>query len=76
MNISYAPPTAFSVGGSATLRPNYLGGSLYTPDRSPNRFFNPAAVIAPSTQTPNDPSRPFGNLGRNVARTNGIFNLN
>jgi hypothetical protein len=32
-------------------------------------------VVAPSTATPNDPSRPFGNLGRNVARTNPIYNL-
>lgn len=74
VNISYGPPTAFSVGGQATLRPIYLGGSLYSADRSPNAYFNKAAVIAPSA-IPLNESNPFGNLGRNVARTNGILNL-
>lgn len=32
-------------------------------------------MIAPSVQTPNDASKPFGNLGRNVAVSNAIFNL-
>ena len=30
---------------------------------------------APSTATPNDPSSPLGNLGRNVATTNEIYDF-
>jgi hypothetical protein len=75
VNITYGPPTAFSVSGAPTYRPNYLGGDLYSTERSSSNYFNKAAFIAPSTQTPNDPSRPFGNLGRNVAVSPAIFNL-
>ncbi|MGH9722101.1 MAG: TonB-dependent receptor domain-containing protein, partial [Bryobacteraceae bacterium] len=75
VNISYAPPAAFSVSGAPTYRPIYLGGDLYSADRSATNYFNKAAVIAPSTVDANDPSRPFGNLGRNVAQTPGIYNL-
>jgi hypothetical protein len=76
VNISYAPPTLFQVSTLApTYRPNYAGGSLYSPERSATNYFNKAAFIAPNTATPNDPSNPFGNLGRNVARTNPIHNL-
>jgi hypothetical protein len=75
VNISYGPPAAFSVSTAPTYRPNYVGGDLYSPDRSVTNYFNRAAVVAPSVANPNDPSRPFGNLGRNVARTNSIFNL-
>lgn len=73
INISYGPPAAFSVSGAPTYRPNYVGGQkLYTPDRVA-QYLNRAAFIAPSTATPNDPTQPFGNLGRNVARTEPIF---
>ncbi len=76
VNISYGPPTAFQVSTLApTYRPNYTGGSLYSAERSATNYFNKAAFIAPSTATPNDASSPFGNLGRNVAVTNGISNL-
>ncbi|NWF84713.1 MAG: TonB-dependent receptor [Bryobacteraceae bacterium] len=76
INITYAAPSAFQVASSTTYRPNYVGGDIYTADRSPNRYFNSAAFSAPSVATPNDPSQPFGNLGRNVAMTEGIFNFN
>lgn len=75
INISYAAPSAFQVSTAPTHRPNYVGGDIYTEDRSPNGYFNKAAVIAPSTATPNDPSHPFGNLGRNVARSEAIYNF-
>ncbi|MGH9673874.1 MAG: TonB-dependent receptor domain-containing protein, partial [Bryobacteraceae bacterium] len=75
VNISYAPPSNFQVSGAPTYRPNYVGGDLYSTTRDPANYFNRAAVIAPSVATPNDPSRPFGNLGRNVASTRAIYNL-
>lgn len=75
INLSYAPPSAFQVSSAPTYRPNYLGGSIYSSEKSVTNYFNKASVIAPSTATPNDPSRPFGNLGRNVASTEPIFNF-
>ena len=75
INLSYSPPTAFSVSGAPTYRPNYLGGSIYSAEKSPQNYFNKAAVAAPDRQNVNDPSHPFGNLGRNVARTESIFNF-
>jgi hypothetical protein len=75
INMSYAAPSAFQVSTAPTQRPNYLGGSLYSAEASATNYFNKAAVIAPSVQTPNDPSKPFGNLGRNVAVSNAIFNF-
>ncbi len=74
VNISYSPPSAFQVSTVApTYRPNYLGGDIYAPERSATRYLNPAAVIAPNTQNVNDPSQPFGTLGRNVGRSESIF---
>ena len=75
INMSYSVPSLFQVSTAPTYRPNYLGGSLYSDAKSPTNYFNKAAVIAPSTATPNDPSKPFGNLGRNVARSNAIYNF-
>jgi hypothetical protein len=75
INISYGPPSAFSVSGAPTYRPNYLGGDIYSADRDASNYFNKASLSAPSVATPNDPSDPFGNLGRNIAETNAIFNL-
>jgi hypothetical protein len=75
INISYSPPTAFQVSGAPTYRPNYLGGDIYSPEKSPTNYFNKAAFVTPDRQNANDPSRPFGNLGRNIARTESIFNF-
>lgn len=75
VNITYAAPSAFQVSSAPSYRPNYVGGSLYPDSRTPNVWFNKAALSAPSTATPNDPSSPFGNLGRNVGRTEAIFNF-
>ncbi|MBE0658433.1 MAG: TonB-dependent receptor [Bryobacteraceae bacterium] len=75
INLNYSVPSAFSVSSAPTYRPNYLGGSLYSSEKSVRNYFNKAAIIAPSTATPNDPSRPFGNLGRNMGRSEAIFNF-
>jgi hypothetical protein len=75
INISYAAPAAFQVASSTTYRPNYVGGDIYSPERSVQNYFNRAAFSAPSIATPNDPTAPFGNLGRNIAQTEPIFNF-
>ena len=47
VNISYGPPTAFQVSTLApTYRPNYVGGSLYSAERSPANYFNKPAFSA------------------------------
>ncbi len=73
VNLSYSPPAQFQVSTAPTYRPNYLGGNIYPTERNNQRFLNPAAVAAPNIQTPNDPSQPFGTLGRNVGRSEAIF---
>ena len=73
VNISYGPPSLFQVSGAPTYRPNYLGGDIYAPERTAQRYLNPAAVIAPNVQNPNDPTQPFGTLGRNVGRSESIY---
>jgi hypothetical protein len=75
VNVTYGPPAAFQVASSLTYRPNYVGGDIYSPERSVQNYFNKAAFLAPSTATPNDASRPIGNLARNIAQTPGIFNF-
>ncbi|MBY0504214.1 MAG: carboxypeptidase regulatory-like domain-containing protein [Bryobacteraceae bacterium] len=73
VNISYTAPAAFQVSGAPTYRPNYLGGDIYAPERNNQRFLNAAAFGAPNAQNVNDPTRPFGNLGRNVGRSEAIY---
>ncbi len=73
INIRYSPPAAVSVSGAPTYRPDYVGGDIYTADRSPNLYLNPAAFALPATAA--NPARPFGNLGRNIGRTENIFNF-
>jgi hypothetical protein len=75
VNLSYGPIASFQVSGAPTYRPIYLGGSIYSPERSVANYFNKDAFTTPDRLTPNDPSQPFGNLGRNVARTEAIFNF-
>jgi hypothetical protein len=75
INITYSAPTAFQVSGAPSYRPNYLGGDIYPAERTATKYLNAAAFAAPDKQNVNDPSQPFGNLGRNVARTESIFNF-
>jgi len=72
INLSYSAPAQFQVSGYPTYRPNYVGGSLYG-EPTAQTYLNRAAVIAPNVQNPNDPSQPFGNLGRNAARSESIY---
>lgn len=75
INLSYTAPSAFQVSTAPTYRPNYLGGSIYSSEKSVQNYFNKSSVVAPNSQNANDPSRPFGNLGRNVGRTEALFNF-
>lgn len=67
INLSYSIPSAAQVSGYPTYRPNYIGGDLYAPERSNQRYLNPAAVAVPPI------NQPFGTLGRNAARSEAIF---
>jgi hypothetical protein len=69
VNITYSPAAVGQVSGAPSYRPVYLGGDIYSTSKSPSAYFNRAAFALP------DPSQPFGNLGRNVARTESIFNF-
>ena len=75
VNISYGRPTAFQVSTLApTYRPNYVGAVSIRPS-AVRPTISTSQPSAPSTATPNDPSSPLGNLGRNVATTNGIYDF-
>jgi hypothetical protein len=69
INISYSPAAAGQVSSAPTYRPNYIGGDIYPATRTPSAWLNRAAFALP------DPTAPFGNLGRNVGRTESIYNL-
>ncbi len=69
VNITYSPASVGQVSGAPSYRPVYLGGDIYTTEKSASRYFNQAAFAIPSS------SDPFGNLGRNVGRTEAIFNV-
>ena len=77
INITYAPPAAFQVSHCAHLPARTIvGGDIYSADRSPNRTTSTTRRSSRrASPTPNDPSQPFGNLGRNVARTEGDLQL-
>jgi hypothetical protein len=69
VNITYSPATVGQVSGAPSYRPNYLGGDIYPATKNATTYFNRAAFALP------DSSQPFGNLGRNVGRTESIFNF-
>jgi hypothetical protein len=69
INITYSPTSQGQVSGAPSYRPNYLGGDIYSADKTPSNYFNKAAFALPSYTSP------FGNLGRNIARTESIFNF-
>jgi hypothetical protein len=68
IHIYYGPSAAFQACGSCRQRPNYLGGDIYGDRSNPLNYFNKAAFAIPT-----DVSQPFGNLGRNVARSNNFW---
>ena len=69
INLSYTPPTNFSVSGSPTYRPN-LTGDPETPEgqRTINNYLNPDTVVIPTDRT-----QPFGDAPRNAARSHPFF---
>jgi hypothetical protein len=68
VHIRYGPSAQFQACGSCRQRPNYLDGDIYGDRDDPSNYFNKAALAIPT-----DPSQPFGNLGRNVARSSGFW---
>ncbi|HZF39040.1 MAG TPA: TonB-dependent receptor, partial [Blastocatellia bacterium] len=68
VNLTYSAGSAFQVGSSLTYRPNLTGQPLILDSDDPNRYLNPAAVIAPT-----DRSKPFGNAGRNIVSGPSFF---
>ena len=68
INLRYSPASQFVVGSSAP-RPNLIGDPL-APEaqRNIDNYFNKDAVVIPT-----DRSKPFGNAGRNVARSHPLF---
>lgn len=64
IHIYYGPNSQFQACGGCRQRPNYVGGDIYGDRSNPDNYLNAAAFANPT-----DPSQPFGNLGRNVARS-------
>ena len=71
INLSYSPTSQFQVSGLPTYRPNVIGNPV-TPEgqRTVANYLNKATVLIPT-----DPSQPFGNAGRNVARSHPFYEL-
>jgi hypothetical protein len=69
INLNYAPTAQFQVSTAPTYRPN-LNGDPYAADRTIDNYFNKDNISVPT-----DPSQPFGNAPRNVARGNAIKTL-
>jgi hypothetical protein len=69
VNISYTVPAASQVSSYPTYRPDYVGGDIYAAERDARNYLNRAAFATPATNVL------FGTLGRNVARTESIFNF-
>ncbi|MGB9606491.1 MAG: TonB-dependent receptor, partial [Bryobacteraceae bacterium] len=63
VNLTYNPASQFQVSSAPTYRPNITGDPMMPKgQRRAERWLNPDTV-----QIPTDPSRPFGNAGRNIA---------
>jgi hypothetical protein len=71
INISYSPTATAQVSTAVnpTYRPNYVGGDIYTTERSATRYLNLAAFATPSI------NQVFGNLGRNIGRGPALYNF-
>ncbi len=70
VNVYYGPSSQFTTCSGCRPRPNYTGGDIVNDGRPISNFFNEAAISLPT-----DPSQPFGNLGRNVARTHSFWQM-
>jgi hypothetical protein len=70
INLTYGPSSQFQVSTAPTYRPNITGDiMLPSSQRNIDNYFNAANV-----QLPTDPSKPFGNAGRNIARAPAFYN--
>ena len=71
VNLSYSPTATAQVSTAVnpTYRPNYVGGDVYSSEKSPTNYFNRAAFAQPSI------SEVFGTLGRNIARGPALYNF-
>ncbi len=67
VNVTYNPAAAFRTCGACSPRPN-VSGPITSPDKNINRFF-----VADNIVIPTDRRFPFGNLGRNAARSHSFF---
>jgi hypothetical protein len=70
INLRYSPSSLATVSDLPSYRPNVIGDAMM-PDgqRTILRYLNPDAVQIP------DVTQPFGNAGRNTARSNPLFQL-
>jgi hypothetical protein len=68
----YSPASDYSVSSnSKDYRPNLIGNPfLPASQRSWQQYWNPAALQIPLSRT-----QPFGNAGRNIARSPGVYTL-
>jgi hypothetical protein len=69
VNITYTVPAASQVSSYPSYRPDYVGGDIYPADQNPRNYLNRAAFAIPATNVL------FGTVGRNMARTESIFNF-
>jgi hypothetical protein len=71
INLTYNPTQQFSVSTAPTYRPN-ISGNPVTPEgqRTTANYLNRAFVSVPT-----DPSHPWGNAGRNIARGYPFYQL-
>ena len=73
VNLSYSPSSAFQVTtlSGFVYRPNLTGDPMLPAgQRNANQYFNTANI-----QIPTDASQPFGNAGRNIARSDRFYQL-
>jgi hypothetical protein len=72
INFIYSPASDYTVSSdSKDYRPDLVGNPfLPSNQRTWLQYWNPAALIIPPSRT-----QPFGNLGDNVGRSPGLYNL-
>jgi hypothetical protein len=72
VNLTYSPASQFQVSGAPPYRPNITGDPLVPKgQRTPANWLNRDTV-----QIPTDPSRPFGNAGRNIVTGPALHQMN
>jgi hypothetical protein len=68
----YSPASDYTVSSnSKDYRPNLVGNPFLPADqRTWMQYWNPAGLVIPPSRT-----QPFGNAGRNIARSPGVYNM-